>query len=611
MMGQNLAYTPRADATYSAYMLKSLAVYPLARICIENVKDQLCRIPWEIQLRPQSGETKSEHKLRIKNDAIGTAMSKFFEYPDGEHNWSEWLRPLIEDMLVIDAASILIRRTKANKIAQLVNIPGENITRYIDDVGMTPQPPSPAYAQLWEGIPRVDLTTDQLVYKPRNIVRRNTYASYLYGMSPTEQNATEIEVGAARLAYVLAFYAQGDIPNALQVVPSNVTPQKIREAMEWMSSELSGNLAKRRKLFMTQGWTEDGSDQIFFPKEPVLADAFDDLHIRKICFGYGTSPQRLMRMMNRASAQSNQEASEEEGLLPWMEWVAGVINYIIQRKAGYIDYELQFNPYQELDIVKQSVAQKNLVAGGIRTPNEAREAMGDDPSSTKGANDLGITTGTGRVPIEAVAPPLPTAGGASEAPGSGKGPESGTENAPKKLPAGKQATDAAYDLVKYKYGAVMVSIPSHSSLGKKISVMQSGIDPEHLRVKGLEKELHVTVRYGFSGDTSAIQDYLAKQPPVKIKLGKTIAFAATEHSDGVSPIVLEVESPDLERMNKELGEVGKWKEPDFEYHPHLTLAYVDPEHAHEYVDWNMVDGQELEIDHTVVSEASTNWVNPE
>src|SRR5579859_6139285 len=34
MMGQNLAYTPRADAAYSAYMLKALSVYPLARICI-------------------------------------------------------------------------------------------------------------------------------------------------------------------------------------------------------------------------------------------------------------------------------------------------------------------------------------------------------------------------------------------------------------------------------------------------------------------------------------------------------------------------------------------------------------------------------------------------
>lgn len=616
MMGQNLSYTPRGDSAFSAYMLKSLSEYPLARICIENVKDQLCRIPWTIQLKSQPGETKGEHKKRTVNDTLGTLLTKFFEYPDGEHSWSEWLRPIIEDMLVIDAASILIRRTKNKKIGQLISIRGETITRYIDDVGMTPQPPSPAYAQLWEGIPRIDLTTDDLVYKPRNITPRNSYSSQLYGFSPTEQNAVEIQVGAARLAYVLAFYAEGDIPNALQIVPSHVTPQKIKDAMTWMSSELSGNLSKRRKLFMTQGWTEDGKDQIFFPKEPVLADAFDDLHIRKICFGYGTSPQRLMRMMNRASAQSSQEASEEEGLMPWVDWVTTTVNYIIQRKAGYVDYEIQFNPYQELDIVKLSTAHKNLVGGGIETPNEAREAIGADLSSDKGANDLGITVGTGRVPIEAVAPPVPTPGGPGNGPGTPKrqpGASNGKPKAPKEAPmlssvltGPKKAlgAEAAYELLKYKYGCVMVSIPTHSDLGQKISAMQDRIDPEHLRAKGIEKEMHVTVRYGFSGDNTPIQSYLTKQPPVNIKLGKTFAFDPTEHSDGAAPVCIKIESRELNRMNAELGDHGKWKEQDFDYHPHITLAYVDPEHAHEYVGWDDVEGEALEIPSAIISEAN-------
>jgi len=36
--GQNLLWTPRADAEYSAADLKQMATYPLARIAIENVK---------------------------------------------------------------------------------------------------------------------------------------------------------------------------------------------------------------------------------------------------------------------------------------------------------------------------------------------------------------------------------------------------------------------------------------------------------------------------------------------------------------------------------------------------------------------------------------------
>ena len=67
--GQNLLWTPRADAEYSAATLKQLATYPLARICIENTKDSLCKIPWEIQLRNQPGETKKQTAKRAEGDA--------------------------------------------------------------------------------------------------------------------------------------------------------------------------------------------------------------------------------------------------------------------------------------------------------------------------------------------------------------------------------------------------------------------------------------------------------------------------------------------------------------------------------------------------------------
>ena len=45
------------------------------------------------------------------------------------------------------------------------------------------------------------------------------------------------------------------------------------------------------------------ADQILELKDPILADVFDDLHIRKMCYGYGNSAQRLLKQMNRASAE--------------------------------------------------------------------------------------------------------------------------------------------------------------------------------------------------------------------------------------------------------------------------------------------------------------------
>src|SRR6266704_5100404 len=196
--GQNLLWTPRADAELSAADLKAYDSYPLARICIENVKDSISRVPWEVQLRKEPGETKKQVAERAKGNKDLVKINRFFEHPDREHNWTEWLRPLLDDMLVIDAPAILVRKTFSGEVVELPVLRGDSIVRYIDNEGWTPLPPSPAYAQIWWGIPLTNLTTDQLIYKPRNIAPRNTVASQLYGMSPTEQLATELESGIKR-----------------------------------------------------------------------------------------------------------------------------------------------------------------------------------------------------------------------------------------------------------------------------------------------------------------------------------------------------------------------------------------------------------------------------
>lgn len=597
-LGSNINYTPRADANFTAAQLRALAQYPLARICIENVKDQLCRIPWAIQQKRKPGESRKDHKKRMINDPIVSLLRAFFEYPDGQKEWGTWLRPWVEDMMVIDAACLYMRRTKSGKLAQLIYVPGDDITIYIDDNGMTPPPPEPAYAQLWEGVPRVNLTTDQLLYSPRNICIRNTYASQLYGYAPIEQLATEIQIGAARLAYVLAFYAEGGIPNAIHIVPPEANPKQILQSMQWMNSELAGQLAKRRKMFAMQGYAPEGKDQVIFPPDPVLADAFDDLHIRKMSYGLYTSAQRLLKMQNRATAETNQESSEEESLMPLIQWVKGRMDFIIQRKMGYQDYEMVFDPKQELDAEKSANVQKILVSGGIRTPNEGREAVGDDPSSDDGANELGIQTATGRVNIAVQdAMELSNSGGGNM-PQDDKPPKS-TALSTRTKPTAKIGQG---NLVKYKYGAVMVAIPDDSEVGQALAKLRAFIRPEDLRVKGLVTDPHVTVRYGYSGNTDAIKEYLQTQGPVTLKFGKTFAFDATENSDNVSPLCVTVTSSDLERMNAELGEYGTWITPTFDYHPHLTLAYIDPAAVDQgYTNLDNVNGMEITIGEMVLS----------
>ena len=72
--------------------------------------------------------------------------------------------------------------------------------------------------------------------------------------------------------------------------------------------------------------------ELIFLKEKPLADPFDErLHIRKVFYAYGASTQRIMKQMNRASAQASQEASEEEGTMPFALSLAQMVNWTIAK----------------------------------------------------------------------------------------------------------------------------------------------------------------------------------------------------------------------------------------------------------------------------------------
>ncbi len=401
--GQNLTYTPRPDAQYSALDLRRLASYPLARICIDNVIDILTRMPFRIQPKQMPGEPNSSVKKRAKGDKTISAITKFFERPNPNKSWPEFWSPILDDMIVCDNASILLRRTGDGKIAQLRYTIGDYITCYIDDSGYTPEPPSPAYAQLWNGIPRVNLTTDQLIYAPRNIRFDGTESSALYGQSPIEALATEIQIGINRLQWVLNFYTVGSMADILQIAPAGVDVDQIRTAMDWQNSQLSGDLAARRGHRIMQGFTTDGKDQVLFPKAGALSDPYDDLHIRKVAYGIGASAQRLLRMMNRAASESNQESAEEEGSDRYRFWMQEICNYIIQHHMGYPEHELAIRADAENDAQKAAETDNVLIRCGRATINDRKELAGEDRDPNPLADQLGTFGPTGEfVPLGAI-----------------------------------------------------------------------------------------------------------------------------------------------------------------------------------------------------------------
>jgi hypothetical protein len=433
---QNMIFTPRASDDYTFEDLRWLSRYPVARALIEARKDQIKTLAWQIRVKAKEGETNAQRLDREKGDTTIGKISGFLERPSSDCDWGDFSSMWTDEVLVHDAPAILIRRTRAGDIGELRNIDGAMVVRYVDQNGWTPQDgKSPAYAQLWWGMPGWNLTTDQLFYRPRN-----PRVHKLYGFSKTEMAAEYIELGWKRLEMQKRHYTDSTIPDAIQVVPAGVSPKVVAQQQESLRSQLAGNLARLSGLMLMQGFTKEGTDKFLFPKNELVIDStVDDIIMRILCFIYGVSQQRLQKQMNRASAESSQEASEEEGLEPDKKYIKDKVNYLIQYKFGYPDYEFVFQETRERDIAKQAAADQIYVTCGVNTVNEIRKNKGDDPSNDPAANLLLIKVGTGTVPLGEVAQPAPTGGEGDEnepTPAGSKQPKGKKPGA--KQPKGKQ-----------------------------------------------------------------------------------------------------------------------------------------------------------------------------
>lgn len=427
---QNKIYTPRATEYLTFDDLRAYSCYPLARILIEAHKDMAAAKKWKVRLRQVPGQREADRSQAELKDNRLRKLTDFFMNPSPDTTWREFVSQWIEEVLVTDAPALYLRRNTRRDVAEIRIIDGAMIARYVDDNGWTPTNESPAYAQLWWGTPAWDLRRDQLLYRPR---WPRVYK--LYGFSATEKIARLIELGMARLELRLQWAENGTIPDGLMVVPRDAPVQLIERQQGWMNSVMGGNLQKRVQLRLIQGFTQDGKDQLIFPKEKILTDEYDDFEIREFCFNYGVPKQRLLQEMNRSTAEQAQEAAEEEGIGPTLQYIMDSMNLLIQSPLyfGLPMYEFVYEEDREHDIVAQSQADVNYLKVGAKTLDEVRDGLGLDA--------YGNTMS--KVPLAYAQPVYPMLDSAALAkpapkgPGEGGEPE-GNEPPPAAQPGGKQ-----------------------------------------------------------------------------------------------------------------------------------------------------------------------------
>ena len=284
--GYNIATRPRAYEPIGFHELRAFAdAYDLLRLVIETRKDQMERQRWRI--RPRAGKLKrSGLTLDADTQARVIAVEHFFHKPDGVTRWKTWLRALLEDMFVIDAATLFCQRTRSGQLFALHQLDGATIKRVIDDWGRTPLPyrdpllssPAsgggegggmvypPAYQQVLKGMPAVNYSARDIIYRPRNV-----RAHKVYGYSPVQQVLMTVNIALRRQLWQLDYYTEGSIPDALIGVPTNWTPEQIKQFQDYWDTEFSGDLAKRRRAKFVPG---DTAAKVVQTKEPRAQGRF-------------------------------------------------------------------------------------------------------------------------------------------------------------------------------------------------------------------------------------------------------------------------------------------------------------------------------------------------
>jgi hypothetical protein len=420
--GYNLATQPRTYEQIDFQTLRMLAnSYDPVKLVVERRKDQLCRVPWVIRAKHEGG-TRPPSALSPQTRGLIKDATRFFKHPTENMSWRAWLRMLLDDLLIIDAPSIYCERDSLGNLVALTPIDGALIKPVIDERGRLPrafrwdgQPfvwngetvnvnnyesigckianglmYVPAFQQILKGLPAVNYTTWDLLYRPHNL---RTHS--VFGRSPVEMIVTTVSTAMRRSFAQLEYFREGNQPDAVFGLPETWTPDKVQQFQDYWDNIYSGNWANRRKM----KFIPSGSNSRYTPlKEPPLKNEFDEWLVRIVCFAFSYPPAAFVSLSNRSIAEQHEKQAEEEGVEPLKQWICETVNTVVEREFSD-EVEFAFLEEQEIDPEKQ----KNILTGyaeaGVMTINQVREKLGEQPDPDPAANKLMVRTNSGYVPV--------------------------------------------------------------------------------------------------------------------------------------------------------------------------------------------------------------------
>ncbi len=369
---QSPARKPLALA--STDTLRALADnYDILRACINELRREVLSVPIEVvardpkDTRPTTRKRLEAARALFANDgAIGGVGEprRHFE------------SKLIEDLCVIGAGAIFHERAGGGWVRQSVAIDAATIRPFVDAYGWAPSPGEPGEDNVYEqwvyGVQvarfgRADLTYDGIY--------PTTYSPYF--KSPVEYLLDAVDTALRSNMWNKGWLTDGNSPDDAYALPENWQPEQIKMYAEWWDSLTAGGANSRHKTrFLPSGSQRVGArsrkDQDFAGLDLWL--------VRRTCAIMGVQPASI------GFAGEQYKVSQESSVAQTTAFGAGVIlgwrkdtyDDLLSRH-GFAEFECRNVTDRQETAQARAVTNETLIRSGQRTPNECRQADGEDP----------------------------------------------------------------------------------------------------------------------------------------------------------------------------------------------------------------------------------------
>ncbi len=416
-VAQNINVTPTKLVPFGTLRAAAEQIDILRR-CIEVLKAKITGMEWDIvlgedaveKIMVETGERSFAKAMQIAKDKYQPEIDRlkeFWEMPDVSNGlvFSDWLNMALEDILVLDALAIFPQRNVKGELRSLQIIDGSTIKPLIDDRGMRPTPPHPAFQQILYGFPRSEFSapdegveadgefsSDELAYMIKNRRSNSTY-----GYSPVERALPIADIYLRRQQWIRAEYTDGVIPELILKSDGTFSPDQIRAYENILNDYLSGQTEQRKRAtILTQGLDPiqlEGYGEKF-------KDTLDEYLITAITGHFGVQPSEIgmtaKQGLGNSGVQDGQAASSEViGTIPLANWISKQLTQLSYSWLGAPRaLEFKIMPSGRNDPEAAARANDIKLKNGTLTRNEARSKEGLPLLNSPVADQPTIYTGT-------------------------------------------------------------------------------------------------------------------------------------------------------------------------------------------------------------------------